>query len=91
MVTQCIIANNSESELSQKLAAYLLSADAQSKALTAGNIVPSNPNAKASTPEAEAKLAAFHDYMKTAVTLDWDVINANRSEWNARWNRTIER
>jgi putative spermidine/putrescine transport system substrate-binding protein len=91
MVTECIIANNSEPELSQKLAAYLLSADAQSKALAAGNIVPSNPNAEASTPEAAAKLAQFQNNMKTAVTLDWDVINANRSEWNARWNRTIER
>jgi putative spermidine/putrescine transport system substrate-binding protein len=28
--------------------------------------------------------------MKTAVTLDWDAINAKRSEWNSRWNKRIE-
>ncbi|MCB8821066.1 ABC transporter substrate-binding protein [Microvirga rosea] len=91
MVTECVIANNSEPELAQKLAAYLLSPEAQSKALQHGNIVPSNVNAKAATPEAEAKLHKFHEYMKTAVTLDWDAINEKRPEWNSRWNRMIER
>lgn len=90
MVAECVIAGNSEPELAQKLAAYLLSAEAQSNALAAGNIVPSNPKAKARTPEAEKKLEVFHGYMKTAVTLDWDVINAKRPEWNSRWNKTIE-
>lgn len=91
MVAQCVIAKNSEPDLAQKLAAYLLSADAQSKALTAGNIVPSNPNAKASTPEAETKLRRFHAYMKNANVLDWDAINEKRPEWNSRWNKMIER
>lgn len=91
MVAECVIAKNSEPELSQKLAAYLLSPEAQSKALQAGNIVPSNTKAKAATPEAEAKLAKFHDYMKNAVTLDWDAINEKRPEWNSRWNKMIER
>jgi putative spermidine/putrescine transport system substrate-binding protein len=91
MVAQCVIANNSEPELAQKLAAYLLSAEAQAKALAAGNIVPSNTKAKASTPESEKKLEAFHANMKTAVTLDWDAINAKRPEWNSRWNKMIER
>jgi len=91
MVAECVIANNSEPELAQKLAAYLLSAEAQSKALAAGNVVPSNTKAKATTPEAEQKLATFHTYMKNAITLDWDVINAKRAEWNSRWSRMIER
>lgn len=90
MVAECVIANNSEPELAQKLAAYLLSADAQTKALEAGNIIPSNPKATASTPKAEEKLKKFHEYMKTVVTLDWDAINAKRPEWNSRWNKTIE-
>lgn len=91
MVAQCVIAKNSEPDLAQKLAAYLLSPEAQSKALAAGNIVPSNTKAKATTPEAETKLEAFHANMKTAVTLDWDQINAKRPEWNSRWNKMIER
>lgn len=91
MVAECVIANNSEPELAQKLAAYLLSPEAQSKALQHGNIVPSNTKAKATTPEAEAKLAKFHGNMKTAITLDWDAINEKRPEWNSRWNKMIER
>jgi len=91
MVAQCVIANNSEPELSQKLAAYLLSAAAQEKALAGGNVVPSNPGAKAQTPEATKKLEAFHTNMKTAIVLDWDAINAKRPEWNSRWNKMIER
>lgn len=91
MVAQCVIAKNSEPELAQKLAEYLLSPEAQSKALAAGNIVPSNPAAKATTPEAEKKLEVFHAYMKTAVNLDWDAINEKRPDWNSRWNKMIER
>jgi putative spermidine/putrescine transport system substrate-binding protein len=91
MVAECVIAHNSEPELAQKLAAYLLSAQAQSKALAIGNIVPSNSKVTATTPEAEKKLGAFHHYMQNAVTLDWDVINAKRPEWNNRWNKMIER
>jgi putative spermidine/putrescine transport system substrate-binding protein len=91
MVAECVIANNPDAELAQKLAAYLLSPEAQSKALAAGNIVPSNTKTKATTEAGEQKLAAFHSYMKNAITLDWDVINAKRSDWNSRWNRMIER
>lgn len=91
MYSACVIANNSEPALTQKLAAYLLSADAQSKALDAGDVYPSNPNAVAGTPEGKEKLAAFQNYMKTAVVLDWDAINAKRPEWNSRWNKMIER
>lgn len=91
MVTECVIAKNSEPELAQKLAHYLLSPEAQAKALAAGNIVPSNTKVKPETPEAAAKLAAFHGFMKTAVNLDWDAINEKRPEWNSRWNKMIER
>ena len=90
-VTECVLAGNSEPELSQKLAHYLLSADAQSKALDNGNIIPSNQKAKAGNEAAQAKLDAFRTYMETAKTVDWDAINAKRQEWNNRWNRQIER
>ncbi|RAS07098.1 ABC transporter substrate-binding protein [Ensifer adhaerens] len=90
-VTECVIANNSEPELSQKLAHYLLSAEAQSLALDHGNIIPSNVNAKAGTDAANAKLSTFKANMETAKVLDWDAINQNRQEWNKRWNRMIER
>jgi len=91
MVAQCVIAKNSEPELSQKLAQHLLSAQAQSSGLQYGNQVPSNAKAKANKEADQAVLAKFNDYMKTAVTVDWDTINANRPTWNARWNRVVER
>lgn len=91
MVAECAIANNSEPALTQKLAEYLLSADAQAAGLQHGNQIPSNPKAPAIGDAAKAKLKQFGDYMKTAVVVDWDSINENRPAWNARWNRTIER
>ena len=91
MVAECVIANNGEPELAQKLAEFLLSAAAQSKALEFGNIVPSNTTAKAATPGGRQTLDTIHVYMKTAITLDWDAINAKRPEWNSRWNKMIER
>ena len=41
--------------------------------------------------EGVAQVADISKWMKNAVTLDWDAVNANRPAWNARWNKTIER
>lgn len=91
MVAECVIANNSEPALAQKLAEHLLSAEAQAAGLQHGNQIPSNPKAPAVGDDAKARLKQFGDYMKTAVVVDWDAINENRPAWNARWNRSIER
>ena len=91
MVAECVIAKNSEPVLSQKLAQYLLSAQAQVAGLQFGNQIPSNPKVKAGAEVGQAALSQFNEYMKTAVIVDWDTINANRPTWNARWNRAVER
>jgi putative spermidine/putrescine transport system substrate-binding protein len=91
MVGECVIANNSEPALAQKLAEHLLSADAQAAGLQHGNQIPSNPKAPAVGDDAKLKLKQFGEYMKTAVVVDWTAINENRPTWNARWNRTIEK
>ncbi len=91
MVAECVIANNSEPALAQKLAEHLLTADAQASGLQHGNQIPSNPRAPAIGDDAKLKLKQFGEYMKTAVVVDWDAINENRPAWNARWNRIIER
>ena len=90
MVGECVIAKNSEPELSQKLALYLLSASAQAKALEMGGHFPSNKNVKAPADNAES-LKRFQGYMENAKILDWDQINTARPAFNARWNRTVER
>ncbi len=90
MVGQCVIANNSEPELAQKLAEFLLSPLAQANVLQFGSQIPTNPKAPA-VGEGAAQVAEINKWMKNAVTIDWDSINANRPAWNARWNKTIER
>ncbi|PXF30784.1 spermidine/putrescine ABC transporter substrate-binding protein [Pokkaliibacter plantistimulans] len=89
MVSECVIANNSEPELSKKLADFLLSKDAQAKALAFGKLLPTNAHTPA-TAETKDLLAQMDTYMKSAIALDWDSINALRPEWNKRWNRQIE-
>lgn len=90
MVGQCVIANNSEPELSQKLAEFLLSPLAQANVLQYGAQIPTNPKAPA-VGDGVKQVADINQWMKTAVTIDWDSINANRPAWNARWNKTIEK
>ncbi len=90
MVAECVIAKNNEPELSQKLAAYLLSAKAQEAGLQYGSQIPSNAKAQAIGEVAQSRLKRFAQYMENAVTVDWEAINTNRPSWNQRWNRTIE-
>ncbi|MBB6560240.1 putative spermidine/putrescine transport system substrate-binding protein [Acidovorax soli] len=90
MVGQCVIANNSEPELAQKLAEFLLSPLAQANVLQFGAQIPTNPKTPA-VGEGAAQVAQISQWMKNAVTLDWDAVNANRPAWNTRWNKTIER
>ena len=89
-VGQCVIAKNSELVLAHKLAEYLLTPQAQAAALEFGDQIPSNPKTKA-TGASAALIAQMNEYMKTAIAVDWDVINENRPAWNARWNKTVER
>ena len=90
MVAQCVVANNSEPELAQKLAEFLLSPLAQANMLEHGNIVPTNPKAPV-VGVGVAQVAQVNLWLKNAVAVDWVAINANRPGWNGRWNRTIER
>ena len=90
MTGECVIAKNSEPELAQKLAEFLLSPLAQANVLQFGNQIPTNPKAPVIGDSVE-QVAQINKWMKNAVTLDWDSINANRPAWNTRWNKTIER
>lgn len=91
MVAQCVTANNDSADLAQKLAAFLLTPQAQAAALEFGNQIPSNTKTQPSSPAAQATLDRFGEYMKNVVTLDWDTINQVRPEWNSRWNKQVER
>ena len=90
LVDECVVANNPDPVLAQKLAAFMISASAQSKAASAGRQIPTNR--QATMPDSMQKqLGNLDELVKKVNVVDWDVINANRPQWDARWNRQIER
>lgn len=89
-VAECAIANNDQPELAQKLAAFLLSPEAQGPALEKGDQIPSNPKTP-TTDKTRGQVEAMNKYLETAISIDWDQVNQLRPEWNARWSRSIER
>ncbi|UFH51345.1 ABC transporter substrate-binding protein [Pseudomonas sp. KNUC1026] len=89
-VAECAVANNDQPQLAQQLAEFLLSPEAQAPALELGDQIPSNPNTP-TTDKTRAQVEAMQAYQKTAVTIDWDQVNKLRPQWNARWNRQVER
>ncbi|MDN7183203.1 ABC transporter substrate-binding protein [Caballeronia sp. SEWSISQ10-4 2] len=90
LVDECVVANNPDPALAQKLAAFMISASAQSKAAVAGRQIPTNRQAK--MPDSmQQQLGNLDELVKKVNVVDWDVINANRPQWDARWNRQIER
>ena len=91
MVTECVTANNDAPELAQKLAEFLLTPQAQAAALEFGSQIPSNQKTQVASPQSQATVDQFKVFMKNVVTLDWDAINQVRPDWNARWNKTVER
>lgn len=90
MTAMCVLSNNPESELAHKLQDYLVSPEAQALAMENGSYNPVTPKAKLQGKAAEEQ-NKMNAILKNAVAVDWDVINADRPEWNKRWNRTVER
>jgi len=90
LTAQCVLANNPDADLAQKLSDYLISPEAQALAMENGSYNPVNPKAPLKGKAAEEQ-NKMNNILKTAVALDWDVINAERPEWSKRWNRVVER
>ena len=89
-VAECAIAHNDQPELAQKLAAFLLTPEAQAPALEEGDQIPSNPKTP-TTDKTRARVEAMNTYQQTAISIDWDQVSQQRPEWNTRWSKTIER
>jgi putative spermidine/putrescine transport system substrate-binding protein len=90
LVDLCVVNNNPDPQLAQKLAQFLLSAPAQTKAAEAGKQIPTNRLAKM-TPAMQQSLGNLEDLVRKVTVVDWDTINAHRAQWDTRWNRQIER
>lgn len=67
--SQCVIAKNSEPELAQKLAEFLLCPFAQANVLQFGAQIPTNPKAPV-TGEGVEQVGKINQWMKNAVTLE---------------------
>jgi putative spermidine/putrescine transport system substrate-binding protein len=90
LVDLCVVNNSPDPQLAQKLAQFLLSAPAQTKAAEAGRQIPTNRLAKM-TPPMQQSLGNVEDLVRKVTVVDWDTINAHRAQWDTRWNRQIER
>jgi putative spermidine/putrescine transport system substrate-binding protein len=89
LVDLCVVKNNPDPQLAQKLAQFLLSAPAQSKAAEAGKQIPTNQHATM-TPAMQKSLGKLDDLVRKVTVVDWDSINAHRARWDQRWNQQIE-
>ena len=90
LVDVCVVKNNPDDQLAQKLAQFLLSAPAQEKAAEAGKQIPTNRLAKMPA-SMQQSLGNVDSLVHKVTVVDWDAINAHRARWDTRWNQQIER
>ncbi|EXF95902.1 branched-chain amino acid ABC transporter substrate-binding protein [Pseudomonas fluorescens HK44] len=86
----CGITPNAQPELSQQFIQYVLSPEAQGVLAKEIGFAPVNQTVQLS-PEVAARMPYGPDKVSALIKVDWDTINQQRSEWTARWNRTVER
>jgi putative spermidine/putrescine transport system substrate-binding protein len=90
LVDVCVVKNNPDDQLAQKLAQFLLSAPAQEKAAEAGKQIPTNHLAKMPA-SMQQSLGNVDELVHKVTVVDWDAINAHRAQWDTRWNQQIEK
>lgn len=89
LVDVCVVKNNPDDQLAQKLAQFLLSVPAQEKGAEA-NEIPTNHEAKMPAPM-QQRLGNLDDLVRKVTVVDWDAINTHRAQWDTRWNQQVER
>jgi len=88
-ISACPVAKPNASPLAQEFIAFMLSPEIQvvhAKGAGAGPV-----NKKAMLPPELQKGLPYGDAVGKLLTVDWDTVNANRTAWNNRWTREIER
>jgi putative spermidine/putrescine transport system substrate-binding protein len=89
LVDLCVVKNNPDPQLAQKLAQFLLSAPAQTKAAQTSRQIPTNQQVVMPV-DMQKSLGDLNQLVKKVTVVDWDVINAHRAQWDQRWNQQIE-
>jgi putative spermidine/putrescine transport system substrate-binding protein len=88
-ISACPTAKPNASPLAQQFVQFLLQPDIQ-VVLAKGS--GAGPVARAATlPPDLQKGLPYGDAVGKLLTVDWDTVNANRTAWNNRWTREIER
>jgi putative spermidine/putrescine transport system substrate-binding protein len=88
-VAACPVAGSKNDKEAQAFVQYLVSPEAQLVLARGAGLGPVNSTVKL-PPEAQ-KGVPYGDEIKQLKTIDWDVVNPLREEWNKRWTREIER
>ncbi|HCR96365.1 MULTISPECIES: ABC transporter substrate-binding protein [Halomonas] len=88
IASACAVAGSPQPDLAQELLKYLVSPKVQKKLATQGF----GPTNRAVTLDADiAETVPYgEDKLAKMISMDWEVINANRADWAKRWVRTIE-
>lgn len=89
LLAGCPVVDSDVPEESQAFIEYLL--DPEIQVLIADAMGAGPVNSKSELPPELAETLPYGDRIESLVTLDWDTINANRTEWTTRWAREVER
>lgn len=88
-IAACPVAGSKNDKEAQAFVQFLVTPEAQVVLAKGAGAGPVNMKVKLS-PE-EQKGVPYGDQVKQLTTIDWDVVNPAREEWNKRWTREIER
>ena len=88
-IAACPIAGAKNESEGDAFLQFLLSPEIQVVLAKGAGAGPANKKVDLK-PEERAGLP-YGDDVKKLIAVDWDIINANREEWNKRWTREIER
>jgi putative spermidine/putrescine transport system substrate-binding protein len=86
----CVVAENSQLQLSQQFVQYLLSPEVQKAQAEDVGMGPVNRLVKLA-PSVAADVPYGPDQIAKLVTVDWNTVNQHRTEWTQHWNRAVER
>lgn len=90
MIAACPVVKSDVAELSQQFIQYLLTPEVQADMAASQGFGPVNKNTKLA-PDVAARVPYGEDKVGKLQASDWDTINAQRTDWTNRWNRTVER
>jgi putative spermidine/putrescine transport system substrate-binding protein len=88
-ISACTTTKPNASPLAQQFVQFLLQPDTQAVHAKGAGSGPVNKSTKLS-PEV-ARGLPYGEAVGKLLSVDWDTINANRTAWNNRWTREIER